>query len=159
MFLLTWPTLFYGPDPTDFISKLVDTELKGRIKMLYLWVRTASLPAIEQFCWDLMERGKKEHSNQCLHEITYQKIKVCENTVYAPGGNKVQKAILASLTLVSLERGSLVRSMHAKYEVSIAYGSKVIAKVKVDNRQTDRQINKQTDRTKTICPRSFDPGA
>ena len=57
--------------------------------------------------------------------------------------------------------------MHAKYEVSIAYGSKVIAKVKVDNRQTnkqtDRQTNRQTDRqtdmTKTICPRSFDPGA
>ena len=29
--------------------------------------------------------------------------------------------------------------MHAKYEVSISYGSKVIMKVKVDNRQTDRQ--------------------
>ena len=29
-------------------------------------------------------------------------------------------------------------SMHAKYEVSISYGSKVKAKVKVDNRQTDR---------------------
>ena len=28
--------------------------------------------------------------------------------------------------------------MHAKYEVSISYGSKVIAKVKVDNRHTDR---------------------
>ena len=34
--------------------------------------------------------------------------------------------------------------MHTKYEVSISYGSKVIAKVKVDNRQTNR--------TKTICP-------
>ena len=45
--------------------------------------------------------------------------------------------------------------MHAKYEVSTSNGSKVIAKVKVDYRQTD----KQTDRTKTICPRSFDPGA
>ena len=33
--------------------------------------------------------------------------------------------------------------MHAKYEVSISNGSKVIAKVKVDNRQTDR--------IKTIC--------
>ena len=34
--------------------------------------------------------------------------------------------------------------MHAKYEVSISYGSKVIAKVKVDNRQTDKQtIQKQ----------------
>ena len=32
--------------------------------------------------------------------------------------------------------------MHAKYEVSISYSSKVIAKAKVDNRQT----NKQTDR-------------
>ena len=48
--------------------------------------------------------------------------------------------------------------MHAKYEVSISYGSKVIAKVKVDNRQTDKQTaDRQTDRTKTICPRSFDP--
>ena len=33
--------------------------------------------------------------------------------------------------------------MHAKYEVSISYGSKVIAKVKVDNRQTHRQTDKQ----------------
>ena len=53
--------------------------------------------------------------------------------------------------------------MHAKYEVSISYGSKGIAKVKADNRQTDRQTDrhtdKQTDRTKTICPRSLDPGA
>ena len=34
--------------------------------------------------------------------------------------------------------------MHAKYEVSTSNGSKVIANVKVDNRQTDRQTNKQT---------------
>ena len=26
------------------------------------------------------------------------------------------------------------------------------------DRQTDKQTNKQTNRTKTICPRSFDPG-
>ena len=32
--------------------------------------------------------------------------------------------------------------MHAIYEISVSYGSKVIAKVKVDN----RQINKQTGR-------------
>ena len=37
--------------------------------------------------------------------------------------------------------------MHAKYEVSISYGSKLIAKVKVD-RQTDRQTNKQTGQKK-----------
>ena len=29
--------------------------------------------------------------------------------------------------------------MHVKYEVSISYSSKVIAKVKFDNRATDRQ--------------------
>ena len=33
--------------------------------------------------------------------------------------------------------------MHAKYEVSISYGPKVIAKVKFDNIQTDRQTNRQ----------------
>ena len=49
--------------------------------------------------------------------------------------------------------------MHAKYEVSTSKGSKVVANVKVDNRQTNKQTEKQTDRTKTICPRSFNPGA
>ena len=34
--------------------------------------------------------------------------------------------------------------MYAKYEASISYGSKVIAKFKVDNRQTNKQTNKQT---------------
>ena len=33
--------------------------------------------------------------------------------------------------------------MHAKYEVSTSNGSKVIVNVKVDNRQTDRQTNRQ----------------
>ena len=33
--------------------------------------------------------------------------------------------------------------MHAKYEVSTSNGSKVIANVKVDNRQTDKQTNRQ----------------
>ena len=33
--------------------------------------------------------------------------------------------------------------MHAKYEVPISYGSKVMAKVKVDNRQTDRQTGQK----------------
>ena len=41
--------------------------------------------------------------------------------------------------------------MHAKYEVSISYGSKVIANVKVDNRHTNRH-------NKNNMPRSFDPG-
>ena len=34
-------------------------------------------------------------------------------------------------------------SMHAKYEVSITHGSKVIVKVKVDNRQTDKQTGQK----------------
>ena len=49
--------------------------------------------------------------------------------------------------------------MHARYEVCTSYGSKVIAKVQVDNRQTNRQTNKQTDRQdKNKMPRSFDQG-
>ena len=36
--------------------------------------------------------------------------------------------------------------MHAKYEVSISNGSKVIANVKVDNRQTNRQTDRQTNK-------------
>ena len=59
---------------------------------------------------------------------------------YAPGGNNVQKdnfslrvKVKRLLTLVSFERVSLV-----EYEVSFCYGPKVIAKVKCDNRQTNR---------------------
>ena len=36
--------------------------------------------------------------------------------------------------------------MYAKYEADISYGSKVIANVKVDNRQTNKQTNRQTNR-------------
>ena len=72
---------------------------------------------------------------------------------YAPGGNKVQKAIFSfkvkvdvirSLTLVSFERVSFV-----EYECQIP-GMKflslmvqVIAKVKVDNRQTNKQTGQK----------------
>ena len=45
-----------------------------------------------------------------------------------------------------------MKPMHAKYEVSVSYGSKVIANVKVDNRKTDRQ-------DKNNMPRSFNQGA
>ena len=38
----------------------------------------------------------------------------------------------------------------AKYEVCMSYVPKVIANIKVDNRQTNKQTDKQTDRTKTI---------
>ena len=39
--------------------------------------------------------------------------------------------------------------MYSKYEVSIFYGSKVIAKAKVDHRQTDKQTDRQD---KNIIP-------
>ena len=88
---------------------------------------------------------------------------VCETLQYAPGGNKVEKAIFSfkvkvkvtrSLTLVSFGRASLVEyacqiwslyllHTHAKYEVSISNSSKVIAKVKVDNRQTNKQTGQK----------------
>ena len=42
--------------------------------------------------------------------------------------------------------------MHVKYEVFISCGSKVIAKVEVDNRQTNRQTGQNN------MPRSFDSG-
>ena len=42
---------------------------------------------------------------------------------------KVKVKVTRSLTLVSFERASLLE--YAKYEVSISYGSKVTAKVKV----------------------------
>ena len=48
--------------------------------------------------------------------------------------------------------------MHAKYEVSTSKGSKVIAKVKVDNRQTDKKTDRQIDR-QTGQKQSLDPGA
>ena len=38
--------------------------------------------------------------------------------------------------------------MHAKYRVFISHGSKVIANVKVDNKETDKQTGKEKDRTK-----------
>ena len=86
------------------------------------------------------------------------------NTTVSPRGNKVEKAIFSFKIKVKSQghwpwchlKGQNWWSMHAKYEVSISYGSNVIAKVKVDNRQTSRQTkrqtDKQTDRTKTICP-------
>ena len=36
--------------------------------------------------------------------------------------------------------------MHASYEVSASNGSKVIANVKVDNRQTNKQTDRQTNK-------------
>ena len=43
-----------------------------------------------------------------------------------------------------------------KYKFSVSYGSKVIAKVKVSSRQTNKHANRQTGRKRYA--RSFDPG-
>ena len=67
--------------------------------------------------------------------------------------------ITRSLTLMSFERVSLVEYAY-KYEVSISYGSKVIAKVKVfSHRVKDRPKERaSTDRTKTIDGPEFHSG-
>ena len=75
---------------------------------------------------------------------------MCIAKHHAPGRNKVQKVIFSFKVKVKVKK---------KYDVSIFYGSKVTAKVKVDNRLTDRQTNKQIDRQdKNNMPRLFDPG-
>ena len=80
---------------------------------------------------------------------------------YAPGGSSLKKLFLAQRWSQGnwpwcQLKGHHCLSMHAKYEVSTSYNSKVIANVKVDNRQT----NKQTDRQdKNNMPPSFDLGA
>ena len=72
VFPLTRPTLFYCPDPTDFIGKLVDKELKGQYK-------TNTTECGLQICWPLnnfdkalWKREKNEHFNHCFHGITYK---------------------------------------------------------------------------------------
>ena len=85
------------------------------------------------------------------------KIKVCLWNTMPPCSNKVQKAhfsfkikvkVTRLLTLVSFERASLVEyacQIWSVYLLLFKSYSKI--NVKVENRQTD----KQTDRTKTIC--------
>ena len=55
---------------------------------------------------------------------------------------EVKVIVTMLLTFVSLGRASLV-DYACQYKVSISYGSKEIMKVKVDNRQTNRQDKKQ----------------
>ena len=50
------------------------------------------------------------------------------------------------INLGAVWKDAFGESRYAKYEVSISYSSKAIAKVKVDNRQT----GKQKDRTKNM---------
>ena len=52
---------------------------------------------------------------------------------------KVKVKVTRSLTLVSFERASLVEYACQIWSLYTSNGSKVIAKVKVDNKQTDRQ--------------------
>ena len=82
---------------------------------------------------------------------TATKFSICEQdmfvTHYTPVSNKAPKIIFKlkfkvnltrSLTLVLLQ-GHLQWGMNGKSEVSISYSSKVIAKVKVENTQKNRQ--------------------
>ena len=51
--------------------------------------------------------------------------------------SKVKVKVIKLLIMVHLKGHQL--SMHIKYEISICNGSKVVVKVKVDNRRTNRQ--------------------
>jgi hypothetical protein len=83
------------------------------------------------------------------HSKDMANVKVFEKWVKLQGeGHKVKK------------KGLVIRNTHMKYESPITYHGKDMANVKVfADRQTNRRMDKQTDRPKTICPRSFDTGA
>ena len=67
---------------------------------------------------------------------------------YAPGSNRVCESYFKHegqsqghkvIDVGVIWKGIISKSMHAKYEVSSSHDSKVMAKVKVDNKQTNRQ--------------------
>ena len=66
---------------------------------------------------------------------------------YASGVNKIRKKTIYStkVKVKVIDFGVIWKDiitwviLHTKYAASISYGSKVLANVKVDNKQTDRQ--------------------
>ena len=109
----------------------------------------------------------EQHHNikqSMLNCILVSKINVCLWNTMPPGGNKVQKAIFSfkvkvkvtrSMTMVSIESASLVKYACQIWSLYLLRFKSYI-EVKVDNRQTYRQTNRQD---KNNMPRSFDPGA
>ena len=75
------------------------------------------------------------------NRVKYQRVFVRHSM--PPVAKKSKKLFLASRSQGHWPwchlKGHHYWSMHAKYEVSISYGSKVVAKVKVDNRQTGQK--------------------
>ena len=141
-----WPTA----EETRCVCETLCPRRQQSPKMLFLWRQRSKAPLRDHFvrrpsvrpsvcpsvcpsvtlcfCW--------RHTNSVEFLVS---IKV---TVKVNDLGVIWKGIISWVCMPSMKSPSL-------------YGSKVIAKVKVDNRQT----NKQTDRTKAICPRSFDLGA
>ena len=75
---------------------------------------------------------------------------------YRPGLGVIWKGVISTCMCRHIYAWNIV-NCDVKQPIKLklkTYCSKVIAKVKVDSGQT----NKQTDGTKTVCPRSFDPG-
>ena len=85
--------------------------------------------------------------------------RVCLWSINYPSGNKVPNLLFLALRSQSRSQCHWLwchlklfhwLSMHAKYEVSISYSSKVITKVKVF---CHRVIDRETDRKNILCPR------
>ena len=65
-------------------------------------------------------------------------------------GHRVKKI------MVPTRKGLITGNIHVKYQSSSTHCSKVISKVKVSERRTERPNDRMTDRKKTICPPILD---
>ena len=116
MFPLTRPTLFYCPDPTYFIGKLVDKELKG-------WYKTVIPPSRD--CksaghWTILmkpyEKGNKSTFQPIFLEITH-KIKKNNKIYFSPTdpnffGNVSGNSTLIFLGLIMQFRSADISPCH-----------------------------------------------
>ena len=135
---------------SEVIEKLKMRNFQGsRVSSLDFSTLYTSLPH------DLIKAKVLSLVKWCFNRES--KIKVCLwNTDYAPAATKSKRLFLEQRSKSRSQghwhrchlKGHHKWSMHAKYEVSTSNGSKVIANVKIDNRQnkqTDGQTKKQTE--------------
>ena len=142
-------------------------RMKYMFKSIFFWNVSTGTQAVWTLCWS-SNKNTDDAWNTCLNLYSlgicqleprqYEpsvdletKIKVCLWNTMPPAATKSKKLFLASRSKPRSQghwpwchlKGLHKLSMHAKYEVSISYGSKVISKVKVDDRQTNRQTGQK----------------